>query len=221
MNFRFSLACVSVLTLALLGCNTDSNTPAPAHDHGHEHGDGHQHASTLEEGVEQLETLKGQIEKAFTSGSPADADEALHSVGHLIDDDIVGIAEKSDLSADDKKAVKDAADVLMTKYGELHEAVHGKGADEVDTSVYDTVAKDIDEALHALQQLAGHEHHDGHDEGHDGHDEGHDGHDEGHDGHDEDHEDGDDHADAEGNSPQEGEAAAADDASEEGKTSSE
>ena len=214
MNFRFSLACVSVLTLALLGCNTDSNTPAPAHDHGHEHGDGHQHASTLEEGVEQLETLKGQIEKAFTSGSPADADEALHSVGHLIDDDIVGIAEKSDLSADDKKAVKDAADVLMTKYGELHEAVHGKGADEVDTSVYDTVAKDIDEALHALQQLAGHEHHDGHDEGHDGHDEG-------HDGHDEDHEDGDDHADAEGNSPQEGEAAAADDASEEGKTSSE
>ena len=206
MNFRFSLACVSLLTLALLGCNTDSNPPAPAHDHGHEHGDGHQHASTLEEGVEQLETLQGQIEKAFTSGSPADADEALHSVGHLIDDDIVGIAEKSDLSADDKKAVKDAADVLMTKYGELHEAVHGKGADEVDTSVYDTVAKDIDEALHALQQLAGHEHHDGHDEGHDGHDE--------------DHEDGDDHAGAEGNTPQEGEAAA-DDASEEGKTSSE
>ncbi len=212
MNFHFSLACVSVLTLALLGCNTDSNTPAPAHDHGHEHGDGHQHASTLEEGVEQLETLKGQIEKAFTSGSPADADEALHSVGHLIDDDIVGIAEKSDLSADDKKAVKDAADVLMTKYGELHEAVHGKAADEVDTSVYDTVAKDIDEALHALQHLAGHEHHDGHD--HDG------GHDENHDGHDEDHEDGDDHADADGSTPQDGEAAA-DDASGEGQTSSE
>ena len=158
MIVRFFTTCFLLALVTALGCQTETTTTTSDDDHSH--GDDHVHASSLEEGVGQLQALKDEIEKAFTTGEPTDADAALHSLGHLIDDDIVGLVNKSDRSEEDKKAVKDAADVLMVKYGELHEAVHGKASGEVDSTVYESVSKDIDAAMESLHRLAGHEDHD-------------------------------------------------------------
>ncbi len=153
-TFRvFSLVLIAVLplsALALAGCGkptapTVTNIGPPPVDEHEEHA--HKHPETFAEAVEQLSTFKSEIQTAFTSGDPDSAHDALHEVGHVLEE-LPTLAEKVTEDAEERKAVVEAQEKLFTAFGKLDETMHG-GEDVK----YETLQADIDAAMEALSGI--------------------------------------------------------------------
>ena len=126
-------------------------------DHDHDHGDhdheGHDHAghdhdnATIASLVGEMEPIQSQIETAFTDGDPHDAHDALHQIGHLIED-LKGAAERQGLDGQPMSDVLEASEGLMDAYDQLDAGMHGGEA-----VGYDAVADDIDAAMAKLRSV--------------------------------------------------------------------
>ena len=130
-------------------------------DHDHEHGDhehdhegrvhaGHDHDhdnATIASLVGEMEPIQSQIETAFTDGDPHDAHDALHQIGHLIED-LKGAAERQGLDGQPMSDVLEASEGLMDAYDQLDAGMHGGEA-----VGYDAVADDIDAAMAKLRSV--------------------------------------------------------------------
>ncbi len=107
----------------------------------------HAHPETFEEALEQLVAFKSQIQTAFEAGTPDDAHDALHEIGHVLGE-LPELATKVTDDADKKKAVADAADKLFDAYEKLDKSMHG--GDEVK---YESIKEDVDSAITALSGI--------------------------------------------------------------------
>ncbi len=157
LSLRLLLASTACLGLVTLGCTppaavetpTTIKPPMAADDLEHAHEAGHVHAETYAEGVAQVVALRNEIRDAFAKGEGASADNAVHEVGHALED-MTALAEKASLSKDDQVAVATAVESLLDAFEKVDEKLHG--GDGVD---YDKVATEIDAAFETLQKFTG------------------------------------------------------------------
>jgi hypothetical protein len=152
------LACL-VACLSAVGCS-GSQAPAPAatttkpqpHDHGHDHGD-HAHPETLAAGVAELETLLGTIGEKLAGGATEAADDAVHMVGHLIEDLEVLLA-KENLGTEAQATGKKALEDLFECFDTLDTALHAKeGEGEPPAKVHESLADKMKAALESLKGI--------------------------------------------------------------------
>lgn len=149
----------------LAGCGPTPAPPRPpaAHDHGHEHADDHGHghdhadhapAETLADGVEQLESLVGEIAGKLASGATDAADDAVHGLGHVLDD-IQGLLKESTLADGPRDAASRAVDELFECFDELDTALHAApGKADPPAEVHARLQDRIAAAVKALEEAA-------------------------------------------------------------------
>ena len=188
---RGLLATVAILALvfAPTGCGKPPASNGSAHSHTHGD-DGHGHASveSFAAAVGELQELNAKVKEAFAAGSPADADDAVHRFGDILEA-LPDLAESD--GVENATTVSPNCEALFDAYEKLDATIHGGEGEG--TANYVDVADAIETALAELvaqaPETASHDH-DG--EGHEGHDhdaEEHEG--EEHEGHDH---DGEEHA---------------------------
>lgn len=171
------VAAICVATAGLWGCapTTTPKPPAAAvadrdgrHDHDHDHAghdhdaadgkDGHgdhEHPETLAEGVARLESLLADIGTKLGSGAKDAADDAVHAAGHLLED-LRGLLEKQEVSADLKEAGAKAIDELFECFDRLDVALHaGDDAKETPAEVHASLAERLESAVRGLKQRFG------------------------------------------------------------------
>jgi hypothetical protein len=130
------LACLSFTLTA--GCQETAPENAKVEeDHSHEHA----HAETLAEALTELTEFHSDIAAAFTAEKPDDAHDALHDIGHVLEE-LTPLAKNEKLPEDRVAAIETAVKTLMDGYGELDKTMHGaegKGWSEVSTSLEDAL----------------------------------------------------------------------------------
>ncbi len=161
------LLAVAILVGAT-GCNTSERPAAkpaatgkPAqqahaqgHEHGHDHGHGdHAHPKTLEEGLAELETSVASIATALTTGAKDSADDAVHAVGHLLED-MENLVEKQNWTADVKATGRKAIAELTECFDKLDQSLHAaEGEGEAPVTVLASVTERIGKAIVSLGEL--------------------------------------------------------------------
>lgn len=157
MNALLLLA-VSCGAVALTGCSEpvgeESHSQASGAEHEKEHGDESGHSGhsvdSFEDAVAELSEMKTVICKAFAEGTPDDAHDALHDVGHLLES-LPELASK-DLKLDQAAmtSLDAAVEALFDGFGKLDETFHG--GDEVDAEQIESeLAKAIDQLKQAVK----------------------------------------------------------------------
>jgi hypothetical protein len=95
-----------------------------------------------------IQAMKSEICKAFADGTPDDAHDALHEVGHSLEE-LPGLAAKEgDLTAEQLSAVETAVEALFDGFGELDGTLHGGG--EVDIK---ELEEKLSQALEKLEEV--------------------------------------------------------------------
>jgi hypothetical protein len=142
-SFHWQLCLLACFSFTLTtGCQeTAPETAQVEEDHQHEHA----HAETLAEAVTELNELHSEIAKAFTADKPDDAHDALHDVGHVLEE-LAPLAKNEKLPDDRMAAIETAVTTLMDGYGELDKTMHG-----AEGKSWSEVSASIDEALKSIK----------------------------------------------------------------------
>jgi hypothetical protein len=161
---RFSPALVAA-AVCLLGCGPTAAPPRPAadahgdhghaaahgHDHGHDHGD-HEAPETFAAGVAALESLVTDIAAKLAAGEADAADDAVHGVGHVLDD-LQVLLKKSTLAEEARTAAAKAIDDLFECFDELDTAMHAApGKADPPADVHARLKDRIAAAVKALKE---------------------------------------------------------------------
>lgn len=164
MSRLVALLAPLMLLAPIVGCSPAAKVPPGAkpaaaksagddHDHGHDHGD-HAHPTTLAAGIAELEQAVADVAAKLAEGADDAADDAVHAIGHLVDD-LRGLLAKQEGLADDAKAAgTQALDEIFTAFNTLDEAIHSDAEDakaEV-RKAHDSVKESIGKAVAALKE---------------------------------------------------------------------
>jgi hypothetical protein len=152
---RFPLSFLAT-TLFILGCGTAptppqaTSPPAAEHDHGHEHGHETQpHApGDWVATVQELTKLQGEIKAAFAAEKGADADSAVHEIGHLLED-LEGMVGKTITDPAAKTEVIQSIQALFEAFGKIDAKLHGGAG-----ASYAEVSEQIESAMAILAKQA-------------------------------------------------------------------
>ncbi|MFN9370009.1 MAG: hypothetical protein ACK6CT_14795 [Planctomycetia bacterium] len=155
------LACTPIVWMAA-GCvpSQTSQPPAPQaqkvkedkHDHDHDHDD-HAHPETLAAGVKELEGIATAVKTHLDAGDKKKADDAVHLVGHLVED-LRGLLPKEKLSAEAQATAGKALDEIFDAFDAVDVALHAdEGKSKPATEVFASAAEKIQAALETLKGL--------------------------------------------------------------------
>jgi hypothetical protein len=159
----FVVALASTLIVTASGCGSPtppaaSPKPGPAvthahsDDHEHDHGD-RAHPATLAEGVEQLQKSLATITTSLATGAKDAADDAVHDVGHLLED-LEQLVEKQEWTAELKETGRTALAELTECFDKLDQALHAaEGEGESAVNVLGSVTERIGKAIVSLGAL--------------------------------------------------------------------
>ena len=126
----YLLLCASV-TLLSVGCKpagdskSNGNAPVTTHDHDHGHSGEHQHPESLLEGLQQLSDAYMVIKNVMEKGDADAAHGPLHDIAHLLEEDLPGLTQKSDLGDDVKSKLTASWNGLFDQFGKLDGFFHG------------------------------------------------------------------------------------------------
>ena len=104
---------------------------------------------TFSEAAEQLVAMKNKIRDGFAAGDLDSAHGPLHKVGNVLED-MVELAEKEDISAEQLEAVKQAKETLFDAFGNIDKTFHGG-----EGSTYEEEAEAIQAAMKVIVGAAG------------------------------------------------------------------
>jgi hypothetical protein len=153
------LAILPLATLGLMiGCAPAAKPAArpaaakpAAGGHDHDHAE-HAHPETLAAGIAELEKVVKEVGEKLAAGAKDAADDAVHAVGHLLED-LEGLLEKEPLGADLKEGGRKALAELNTCFDKLDEAMHAAaGEGESPADVHASVAERIAAAVATLKE---------------------------------------------------------------------
>lgn len=149
-----SLAVAAAAFVATTACSPrEKPAVAPAVDHGHDHDDDHDHPRTLAEGTARLRKLATDIAADLGAGSRDAADDAVHKVGHTLED-FAGLVAEAKLPAQAAEQARQAIDDLEESFGKLDEALHAaEGQGESPAEVHASVKDRIESALGTLEKI--------------------------------------------------------------------
>lgn len=98
--------------------------------------------------LNQVESMKTEICKAFTDGQPDEAHDALHEVGHVLEQ-LPELANKAaQLSESQVAAVQQSVEQLFNGFGQMDDQLHG--GDQIDVA---TIEKQLSQALTDLRKV--------------------------------------------------------------------
>lgn len=122
-----------------------------AHDeHGHED---HDHPDTLAAGIAELVKVSADVKAKLASGEREAADDAVHALGHLLED-LEGLVAKAGLKAASEAAGKKAVADLYDCFDELDLALHAaEGAGKPPAEVHASLTERIEAAIASLRSL--------------------------------------------------------------------
>ena len=103
---------------------------------------------TYADALAKLTEYQQTIQTAFAEGNPEACHDALHSVGHLLQD-LPAIAAAAELGQTEQETVKEAAGKLMAAFGEIDKGMHGA----TDAAQYSDVEASINEAMESLNSV--------------------------------------------------------------------
>lgn len=152
----------------LVGCGPTAAPPRPpaaaahgnhdhgaAHDHEHEHDHGHgEHdpPETFAAGVAALDSLVTDIAAKLEGGDADAADDAVHGLGHVLDD-LQVLLKKSTLADEARAAAGKAIDDLFECFDELDTALHAApGKADPPAEVHARLKDRIAAAVKALKE---------------------------------------------------------------------
>jgi hypothetical protein len=156
------LSIAAAACLLTAGCSSSSPPASPAAgkapaahdhaDHGHDHDEhDHDHPESFAAGVAQLQAAAASVKDHLTVGATGAADEAVHALGHLIED-VQGLLAKEKLGDEAKAAASKALDDLFECFDTLDTALHAPaGKAQPPAEVHASLAERIDGAIKALQ----------------------------------------------------------------------
>lgn len=119
--------CFSVAAFVGCGDTTDESNGGDnteSHD-GHDHGDEHAHAESFAEALEEVKEMKTKICKAFSDGTPDDAHDALHDVGHALEELSKTAGKEADVTPEQLEKVKTQVEALFEGFAKLDGVMHG------------------------------------------------------------------------------------------------
>lgn len=116
------------------------------HDHA-EHAHDHDHAgpASFAEGVAKLETLSEELAASMS-------DEAVHGIGHLLEE-VRELAAKAGLPGDGPAAATKALDELEECFGKVDEAFHSGDEKSDPKQVLESVKERIEAAFTTLKEV--------------------------------------------------------------------
>ncbi|QGJ71642.1 Hypothetical protein PBC10988_33490 [Planctomycetales bacterium 10988] len=148
--FAFLFVFVLGSCYTITGC-TPPAAPESDHaeeDHDHDHDHDHHDPENFKELVAEIEELNGEIKSGFEGDDHEAAHDPLHELGEFLEM-LPAMADESDLSEDQKEAVKKAGNQLMYQFGEVDAKMHGgPGKDYAD------IEEAISEPLKTLKEAA-------------------------------------------------------------------
>jgi hypothetical protein len=97
-------------------------------DHGDHDDHDHAHPETLAAALTELESMWGHVHAALKSGERDEADDKVHSVGHLLED-LHGLLAKEKPLAEAEAAGKKAIDEVFACFDTIDTALHGAEED--------------------------------------------------------------------------------------------
>jgi predicted small lipoprotein YifL len=162
MHARLSVCVALLACLTLSGCSSSSPPAKPAaekaaagghdHDHGHDHeAHEHDHPESFAAGVAQLQATVAAVKDHLAVGATDAADEAVHGLGHLIED-VQSLLSKEELGDEAKAAASKALDELFECFDKLDTAIHApEGTSQPPAEVHASLAERIDAAIKSLQ----------------------------------------------------------------------
>jgi hypothetical protein len=122
----------------------------PAAKGGDDHDD-HKHPETLAEGVKELEQLVGSVKEHLAADAKEKADDAVHLVGHLLED-VEKLVPAAKLSAEAEAGVKKAVEELYDCFDKLDVALHAEaGKADAPAAVHKQLAERIEAAIKQLK----------------------------------------------------------------------
>lgn len=123
------------------------------HDHDHD-GHDHDHPETLAAGVAELRAVASRVKEHLAADARDDADDAVHGMGHLLED-LQGLVRTSDLAAEGKAAATKALDDLFECFDALDTALHAEpGKGKSPAEVHASIAERVEGAIDALHVAA-------------------------------------------------------------------
>ena len=139
--------CLALVGFILAGCSPTPPPPAANQGHSHEHEGSHGHPTTYAAAVKMIEDLNAEVKEHAAANELKKADEHVHELGHILDEDIKPLVDKTDLADDAKAEVKKAIDELFDSFMKLDETIHsGKGPS------YDELSEKISAGLATLRK---------------------------------------------------------------------
>lgn len=159
-----TLACLALACLAAAGCSPSSSPPAKAtadkpaaaaHDHDHhdhDHGHDHDRPESFPAGIAQLQATVAAVKDHLAVGATDAADEAVHALGHLIEDVQGLLSKEEEMTAEARAKAAQALDDLFDCFDKLDTALHApEGTSPPPAEVHASLAERIDGAIGALQ----------------------------------------------------------------------
>jgi len=153
MSHRHHRWLLPALAACLAGCEPAATPPerAAVHSHAHDHAD-HRHPDSLAAGVAELESLVADIAGKMAAGATDAADDAVHGLGHLLED-LQGLLPKSALTAEARDAATKAIDDLYECFDELDTSLHAApGKADPPAEVHARLKDRIAAAVEALKE---------------------------------------------------------------------
>lgn len=160
-----ALPCLAVAVSAWMaaGCGSAPAPTPPAathdheHDHEHDHDHDHEHSEervapqTLAAGFAEIKKLLASIDDHLTAGRNAAVDDAVHMLGHGLED-LQVLLPKESLAEDARAAVKRGVNELFDCFDELDTALHAEpGKAEPPAAVRAALAPRIDAAVERIE----------------------------------------------------------------------
>lgn len=120
--YRWGCALSLALLMGAVGCQgkVDVETQASSEEQ----------AASFRESVAGIEAMATTICKAFADGTPEDAHDALHEVGHSLEKLPALAAKEGKLTEEQMTVVNEAVEALFDGFGKLDDTLHG--GEEVD-----------------------------------------------------------------------------------------
>jgi len=118
--------------------------PHAGHGHAHEHDE----PKSFADGVAALRTLGGELAAKLAAEAGADADGAVHEIGHLLEN-VRGMATKEGLA----DAAKKGLDELEECFGKVDEAFHSGDEKADPKKALESVKDRLEAAFQALGEV--------------------------------------------------------------------
>ncbi len=140
-----------VLLVSMAGCQ--GNSAAPAQEgNAQAEAAGKQDSPAASDAdfgatLASIETLKGEICKAFGDDVPEDAHDALHSVGHSLERLSEFAPNEKQISSDELVSVKASIESLFDGFGKLDDTLHSDSTVDVQE-----LEKELTEALTKIKE---------------------------------------------------------------------